>query len=47
MGAPGRIMPPASKAIEFAQRAEADGFDAIWWPWHLMGWTPDSVWTRS
>ena len=28
------------KAIEFAQRAEADGFDAIWWPWHLMGWAP-------
>jgi phthiodiolone/phenolphthiodiolone dimycocerosates ketoreductase len=47
LGAPGRIMPPASKAIEFAQRAEADGFDAIWWPWHLMGWTPDSVWTEE
>ena len=38
-------MPPASKAVEFAQQAEADGFDAIWWPWHLMGWIPDSVWT--
>jgi phthiodiolone/phenolphthiodiolone dimycocerosates ketoreductase len=38
-------MPPADKAIKFAQRAEADGFDAIWWPCHLMGWIPDSVWT--
>jgi len=47
LGAPGRIMPPASKAIAFAQRAEADGFDAIWWPDHLMGWTPDSVWTEE
>jgi phthiodiolone/phenolphthiodiolone dimycocerosates ketoreductase len=47
LGAPGRIMPPALKAIEFAQRAEADGFDAIWWPSHLMGWTPDSVWTED
>ena len=47
LGAPGRIMPPAAKAIEFAQRAEADGFDAIWWPCHLMGWTPDSVWTEE
>jgi len=47
LGAPGRIMPPASKAIEFAQRAEADGFDAIWWPCHLMGWIPDSVWTED
>jgi len=47
LGAPGRIMPPADKAIEFAQRAEADGFDAIWWPCHLMGWTPDSMWTED
>jgi phthiodiolone/phenolphthiodiolone dimycocerosates ketoreductase len=47
LGAPGRIMPPAAKAVEFAQRAEADGFDAIWWPCHLMGWIPDSVWTED
>jgi phthiodiolone/phenolphthiodiolone dimycocerosates ketoreductase len=47
LGAPGRIMPPADKAIEFARRAEADGFDAIWWPCHLMGWTPDSMWTED
>ena len=47
LGAPGRIMPPASKAIEFAQQAEADGFDAIWWPWHLMGWVPDAVWNED
>ena len=26
-GAPGTIMPPADKAVEFAQRAEADGYD--------------------
>src|SRR5581483_3823742 len=45
LGTPGRIMPPADKAIEFAQQAEADGFDAVWWPCHLMGWLPDSVWT--
>jgi phthiodiolone/phenolphthiodiolone dimycocerosates ketoreductase len=47
LGAPGRIMPPAAKAVEFAQRAEQDGFDAIWWPSHLMGWIPDSVWTED
>jgi phthiodiolone/phenolphthiodiolone dimycocerosates ketoreductase len=47
LGAPGRIMPPAAKAIEFAQRAEQDGFDAIWWPCHLMGWMPDAVWTAD
>jgi phthiodiolone/phenolphthiodiolone dimycocerosates ketoreductase len=47
LGAPGRIMPPASKAIEFARQAEADGFDTIWWPWHLMGWVPDAVWNED
>ncbi len=45
LGVPGQIMPPASAAVKFAQRAEADGFDAIWWPDHLMGWHPDSLWT--
>ena len=45
LGVPGQIMPPASAAVRFAQRAEADGFDAIWWPDHLMGWHPDSLWT--
>src|SRR4051794_40557346 len=47
LGTPGRIMPPADKAVEFAQQAEADGFDAVWWPCHLMGWLPDSVWTEE
>jgi phthiodiolone/phenolphthiodiolone dimycocerosates ketoreductase len=45
VGVPGRIIPPASKAVELAQKAEADGFDAMWWPDHLMGWLPDSMWT--
>ncbi len=47
IGVPGQIMPPASRAIEMARRAEADGFDAVWWPCHLMGWHPDSVWTEE
>ncbi len=47
LGVPGRIMPPADSAIRFAKRAEADGFDAVWWPDHLMGWIPDSVWTED
>jgi phthiodiolone/phenolphthiodiolone dimycocerosates ketoreductase len=45
LGVPGRIMPPARRAVELARRAEADGFDAVWWPCHLMGWIPDSAWT--
>jgi len=46
-GAPGTIMPPADKAVEMAKRAEADGYDSIWWPSHLMGWHPESVWTED
>jgi phthiodiolone/phenolphthiodiolone dimycocerosates ketoreductase len=40
-------MPPARRAVEFAQGAERDGFDAVWWPCHLMGWLPDSVWNSD
>jgi len=46
-GAPGTIMPPADKAVDMAKRAEADGYDSIWWPSHLMGWHPESVWTED
>jgi phthiodiolone/phenolphthiodiolone dimycocerosates ketoreductase len=45
LGVPGQIMPPADAAVRFAQRAEADGFDAVWWPDHLMGWHADTMWT--
>jgi phthiodiolone/phenolphthiodiolone dimycocerosates ketoreductase len=46
-GAPGTIMPPADRAVELAKRAEAEGYDSIWWPSHLMGWHPESVWTED
>jgi phthiodiolone/phenolphthiodiolone dimycocerosates ketoreductase len=45
LGVPGQIMPPADAAVRFAQRSEAAGFDAVWWPDHLMGWHPDTMWT--
>ena len=47
LGVPGQIMPPADKAVKLAQKNEADGFDSIWWPDHLMGWHPDSIWTED
>lgn len=47
LGVPGQIMPPADRAVALAQKSEADGFDAVWWPDHLMGWHPDSVWTED
>lgn len=45
LGVPGQIMPPADAAVRFARRSEDEGFDAVWWPDHLMGWHPDSMWT--
>jgi phthiodiolone/phenolphthiodiolone dimycocerosates ketoreductase len=47
IGVPGQIMPPAERAVTMALRAEADGYDAVWWPCHLMGWHPDSLWTED
>ena len=47
LGMPGQIMPPLDRAIANALRNEADGFDAVWWPDHLMGWFPDSLWTED
>jgi phthiodiolone/phenolphthiodiolone dimycocerosates ketoreductase len=47
LGVPGQIMPPADRAVENAKRAEAKGYDSVWWPCHLMGWHPDSVWTED
>jgi len=44
IGAPGGIMPPFEKVLQQAQRAEAKGYDAIWWPCHLMGWHPQAIW---
>lgn len=44
-GVPGDIMPPAGALLKRAQKNEADGWDAIWWPDHLMGWHASSIWT--
>ena len=45
VGAPGHVMPPLEVLQHTARRSEERGFDAIWWPDHLMGWHPQSVWT--
>jgi phthiodiolone/phenolphthiodiolone dimycocerosates ketoreductase len=45
IGAQGQIMPPIEGVLKTAQRNEAKGYDALWWPDHLMGWHPESIWT--
>jgi phthiodiolone/phenolphthiodiolone dimycocerosates ketoreductase len=47
LAVPGGIMPPFEKVIQQAQRAETKGYDAAWWPCHLMGWHPRSIWTQE
>jgi phthiodiolone/phenolphthiodiolone dimycocerosates ketoreductase len=45
VGAPGIVLPPVDALLHTARRNEERGFDVIWWPDHLMGWHPQSVWT--
>jgi alkanesulfonate monooxygenase SsuD/methylene tetrahydromethanopterin reductase-like flavin-dependent oxidoreductase (luciferase family) len=45
VGTLGAIMPPGANLVANAQRSEAKGFDAIWWPDYYMGWFPQSLWT--
>jgi len=44
IGATGVIMPPVDGVLKNAKRNEAKGYDAMWWPDHLMGWHPESIW---
>ena len=46
-GAPGQIIPPVDRAIKAGIKMEEAGYDAVWWPDHLMGWHPDSIWTED
>lgn len=47
IGTGGVIMPPAEGLIRAAKRAEEKGYDAIWWPDHLMGWLPETIWSTE
>ena len=45
IGSPGGTIPPMDNVISQAVRNEEKGYDAIWWPDHLMGWIPRSIWS--
>ena len=47
VGAPGIVQPPVDALLHTARRNEERGFDVIWWPDHLMGWHPQSLWTTE
>lgn len=46
-GAPGQIIPPVDRGIAAGVKMEEAGYDGVWWPDHLMGWHPDSIWTED
>jgi phthiodiolone/phenolphthiodiolone dimycocerosates ketoreductase len=45
VGAAGGITPPVEQLIKTAQRNEARGYDALWYPDHWMAWHSESIWT--
>ena len=47
IGSGGPIAPPAGAVVRRAKTLEKLGFGIIAWPDHLMGWLPESIWTRD
>ncbi|TMD62731.1 MAG: LLM class flavin-dependent oxidoreductase [Chloroflexi bacterium] len=45
VGTLGTLMPPAANLEKNARRNEEQGYTALWWPDHYMGWFPQSLWT--
>ena len=45
IGTMGAFLPPFDKGINTIKRIEDAGYDSAWWPDHLMGWVPESIWT--
>jgi phthiodiolone/phenolphthiodiolone dimycocerosates ketoreductase len=44
VGAPGIVVPPVEAVAYTAKRNEDKGYDSVWYPDHLMGWHPQSLW---
>lgn len=45
IGVVGPTFPPIENIARVAKRIEEKGYDSIWFPDHLMGWFPQSIWT--
>ncbi len=44
-GTVGPTFPPIEQIPQRAKRVQGSGYDSIWFPDHLMGWHPQSIWT--
>lgn len=47
VGVQSQSIPPFELAVAQAVSNEQAGFDSIWYPDHLMGWFPRSLWTAD
>ncbi len=45
IGVVGPTYPPIEGIARVARRIEEKGYDSIWFPDHLMGWFPQTIWT--
>lgn len=45
LGLLGPTAPPVDSIAKQTRRNETKGFDSVWFPDHLMGWYPESIWT--
>src|ERR1051326_5572637 len=45
VGATINPVPPVDLSVGLGVAAEAQGYDSVWFPDHLMGWFPRALWT--
>jgi len=45
IGVVGPTFPPVESIARVARSIEEKGYDSIWFPDHLMGWFPQTIWT--
>ncbi|MFX1374330.1 MAG: LLM class flavin-dependent oxidoreductase [Promethearchaeota archaeon] len=45
IGTEGSFIGDFEKGIANVKRIEENGYDSVWFADHIMGWTPDSIWT--
>lgn len=45
IGVPAPILPPIENSLRVAKRIDEMGYDSIWYPDHVMGWIPESIWS--
>ena len=47
IGTEGSFIVPFEKGINSIKKIEEAGYDSVWFADHLMGWTPESIWTPN